>query len=517
MRQCVIGSSWRALAIVTSIALPVAAGAQTATMEKVKAALPKLDAFVDELIAYDAVPGVAVAVVFDDQVVYLKGFGIREAGKPDTVDADTVFQVASFSKPISSTVVAAIVSGGTASWDSRIADIDPQFQLYDAYPSEQVTVRDLFAHRSGLPGNAGNDLEAIGYDRDTILHRLRLVPPSSSFRAGYSYSNFGLTEGAVAAAKTIGKPWEDSAEDLLYKPLGMTSTSSRYADFLSRTNRATLHVWYQGKWQALAKRMPDAQAPAGGVSSNVRDLAQWMRLELGNGKYDGMQLIAPEAIKETHLPVIARGTNPITGTPGFYALGWNIDYGRYGVVWGHAGAFSNGARTLVSLLPDEHLGIVVLANAFPTGAPEAVADTFFDFVFNGAPSRDWLSEWNKLYAALFRPATEAAKSTFGTPPASPSPALPMSAYVGEYGNDYIGRATVAEEAGGLIVKLGPNGEKSLPLKHFDRDLFVYYPSEEMPDVPSAVSFEIGPDEHAAKVTFDDLNDEGLGVLTRIAE
>ncbi|HZD52684.1 MAG TPA: serine hydrolase domain-containing protein, partial [Woeseiaceae bacterium] len=279
------------------------------------AALEKIEAYVDEHMQQDMVPGLSLAVVFEDEVVYLKGFGVREAGKPEPVDADTVFQLASCSKPISSSVVAAIVDGGeTVTWDTRIADIDPSFRLFDAYPSQQVTVRDLFAHRSGLPGDAGNHLEALGYDRDTILHRLRLVPPSSSFRAGYSYSNFGITAGAVAAARTTGKAWEDIAEELVYAPLGMTSTSSRYADFLKHDNRAALHVRYHGKWQALSKRMPDAQAPAGGVSSNARDLAQWMRLELGNGRYAGEQLIPEAAIVETHLPVIRSGSNPFTGS-----------------------------------------------------------------------------------------------------------------------------------------------------------------------------------------------------------
>ncbi|UXN66557.1 beta-lactamase family protein (plasmid) [Phyllobacterium sp. A18/5-2] len=173
-----------------------------------------------------------------------------------------------------------------------------------------------------------------------ILQRLRQVKPSSSFRSGYSYSNFGLTAGAVAVAKAFGMSCEDAADAKLYKPLGMSSTSSRYADFLTRTNRATLHAQLDGKWRALAKRDPDAQSPAGGVSSNARDLAQWMRLQLGNGKYNGKQLIKEDAIGSTHVPLMPLGKNPVSGTPVFYGLGWNVDYGKYGEVWGHAGAFS---------------------------------------------------------------------------------------------------------------------------------------------------------------------------------
>ena len=277
-----------AFAILALLALaPASPAAEAATLEAVRAALAELEAYADKLIEDDEVPGLAVAVVFGDEVVYVKGFGVRVEGGPKPVDADTVFQIASLSKSISSTVVAALVSKGAVSWNSRVADIDPAFRLHEPYATESVTVADLFAHHSGLPGNAGNELEFLGYDRDEILHGLRLVEPLNSFRGGYSYSNFGLTAGAVAAAKVAGLNWEDAAEKMLFGPLDMRSTSARHADFLARENRAELHVRLDGKWQPISKRDPDAQAPAGGVSSSARDLAQWLRLELGNGVYDG--------------------------------------------------------------------------------------------------------------------------------------------------------------------------------------------------------------------------------------
>jgi len=153
------------------------ASAGDARDEAVASALPRLQAYIEEAIDAGLVPGLSVAVVYKDEVVFLEGFGVREVGKPEKVDADTVFQIASLSKPLASTVVAAIVSQGTVSWDSRMAEIDPTFQLYEAYPTAQVTIRDLLSHTSSLPGLAGDDLEAMGFDRDTILERLRLVPP----------------------------------------------------------------------------------------------------------------------------------------------------------------------------------------------------------------------------------------------------------------------------------------------------------------------------------------------------
>jgi len=491
-----------------------AALAGEATPAAVAAALPQLDAYIRDAVANGLVPGLSVAVVFDDEVVFLEGYGVREVGMPETVDADTVFQIASLSKPLSSTIVAALVSQGSVSWDSRIADIDPEFRLSEPYPSAEVTIADLFAHRSGLPGNAGNDLEQLGYDRETILERLRLVEPSSSFRAGYSYSNFGLTEGGVAAAGAAGMTWEEAADAMLYAPLGMTSTSSRYADFIARPDRAAPHVWYDGRWQVLTTRMPDAQAPAGGVSSTARDLAQWMRLELGLGAFDGEQLVDQAALARTHLPVMARGIHPITGQPSFYALGWDIQYGKQGEVWTHAGAFSTGARTVVSMLPGERLGIVVLANAFPTGMPDAIAGTFFDLVFEGAPTRDWATAWNGIYASILGPASEASKALYGTPPVDAEPALPLAAYVGTYDNDYIGTAVVAEQDGGLVLKLGPDGVNVHALSHFDRDIFTYFPYAETPDVPYPLSFMIGPHQIATQLMIEDLDTVGFGTLVR---
>ncbi|MBB4017201.1 CubicO group peptidase (beta-lactamase class C family) [Chelatococcus caeni] len=510
----------RLLFMVPLISAPLTGRAQSfehATRDRVMAALPRLEEMARQIVDKDEVPGLSIAIVYRDEVVFLKGFGVRAEGGGAPVDADTVFQLASLSKPLASTVVAAIVGEAGTSWDARIADIDPGFQLHEAYPTAQVTVRDLFCHRSGLPGGAGNELEELGYGRDAILHRLRQVKPSSSFRSGYSYSNFGLTAGAVAAAAAIGMSWEEAAEGKLYKPLGMVSTSSRHADFLARANRATLHARHDGRWQALARRDPDAQSPAGGVSSNARDVAQWMRLHLGKGKYNGQQLIDADAIGQTHLPHMSLGRHPITGSPVFYGLGWNLEYGRYGEVWGHAGAFSDGARTLVSLLPDEELGIAVLANAFPTGVPEGLADTFFDLVMRGEATRDWSADWGRLYDQLFGPAIEAAVKRYGTPPASPRPALPLSSYAGTYANPYVGRAVVAEKDGGLEIRLGPDGNRVVPLSHFDRDLFTYRPYAEMPAMLLAITFAIGPDGKAYEVEIEHLNDLGLGVLKRAGD
>src|SRR5260370_42344809 len=175
-----------------------AAQSPSVTREKVLAALPALKALAEQTVAKGEVPGLSAAVVHRDAVVYLAGFGVRRTGGADKVDADTAFQLASLSKPLAATVVAGLVGDGHVSWDSRIRAIDPGFALHDPYPTAEVTIRDLFSHRSGLSGTVGNDIEELGYTQGEILRRLRLAKPGYSLRGGYGDSNFGLTEGAGA-------------------------------------------------------------------------------------------------------------------------------------------------------------------------------------------------------------------------------------------------------------------------------------------------------------------------------
>src|SRR5215472_11452872 len=226
----------------------------------VQTALARLDTFIQEAMAKTKVPGLAVAVVFQDKVVFLKGYGVRKIGDPAPVDADTVSEVASVSKPISSTIMASLVSTGDIGWDDRIVDLDTGFALSDAAATQRVTIRDMFAHRSGLPTGAGDVLEDLGYSRPEILSRLRFVPLVGLFRTTYHYSNFGMTEGAIAAAKKVGKRWEDIAAERLYSKIDMRSTSSRFSDYENSPNQAALHVLENGIYQNRFVREADASA-----------------------------------------------------------------------------------------------------------------------------------------------------------------------------------------------------------------------------------------------------------------
>ncbi|MGH7249185.1 MAG: serine hydrolase domain-containing protein, partial [Pseudomonadota bacterium] len=338
--------------------------------------------------------------------MYLEGFGVRESCNPAAVDPDTVFQVASVSKPIATTVMAALVGQGIVGWDDPIIRHDPGFEMHDPWVTRQITLRDMFLHRSGLPDHAGDALEDIGYGRAEILRRLRYQKPDSSFRSHYAYTNFGFTEAAVAAALASGKSWEDLSAEALYRPLGMKHTSSRFADFAASANRVLDHVRRDGNWVAKYTRDPDAQSPAGGTSSSARDMAMWLRLQLSGGKLGGREIVAAQPLDEIHRPQIVRTLpkNPAVDHAGFYGLGWNIDYDAEGRVhWSHSGGFDLGAATSVSVLPAQELGIVVLTNAQPIGVPEALSRSFFDVVLTGKVEKDWLSLYGQLMATALAP------------------------------------------------------------------------------------------------------------------
>src|SRR5437016_11331048 len=277
------------------------------TSEQVTRAIQELEKLAQKQIQENALPGLAIAIVFQDKAVYAKGFGVRDVNTKAPVDADTVFQLASVSKSVGSTVVAELVGEGKITWDSKLSVLDPAFAMFDPWVTREITIRDMYAHRSGLPEHAGDLLEDLGFARAEILHRLRYQHPASSFRSDYAYTNFGMTEGGIAAAKAYGMGWEDASEQKLYKPLGMTSTSSRYTDFVVRPNKALGHVLVDGKWVQKFKRDPDAQSPTGGVSSSVNDLVKWLRLQLGDGKFDGKQVVDNDALVETHHPQMRTG------------------------------------------------------------------------------------------------------------------------------------------------------------------------------------------------------------------
>jgi CubicO group peptidase (beta-lactamase class C family) len=498
-------------------------GEAAITAAQVEAALDRLDSLIEDGMTQTGVPGTAVAVVFNDEVVYERGFGVRELGKPEPITPETVFQIASLSKSLSSTLVAAVVGDGTTTWDATIGSLQPDFALADPYVSDQVTIRDMLCHRSGLPAYGGDPLVfTFGYDRDECLRRLRYYALATPFRSTWAYSNLGFSAGAYAAARAAGESWEDLAEARLFAPLGMTNTSYRFEDFGRRENWAAPHYRTRdGAWELGDLTDDDAAAPAGGVSSNLRDLTHWLRLHLAGGAFEGQPVVASEPLRETYRPQIVAFSppDPAAGPTAFYGLGWTVSYddqGRLEVM--HGGDF-NSYSTQATLLPGSGLGILVLCNGGASAVRGAIPKAFLEMVTKGEPSQDWVSAIETSFAAGL--ASILATSTpfpQGEPPADAAPPLPLNVYTGTFTNTTYGEVSVRDEAGGLVLKYGSNGVQHR-LDPWDRDAFSYLltGSEGAQLAQFGVLFTVGPEGQAdaVLVSLAGVGPDAAATFTRV--
>jgi CubicO group peptidase (beta-lactamase class C family) len=478
----------------------------------VENAVAKLDGIADELMKQSGIPGLSVAVVHGGKTVYAKGFGVKDVRNGDApgnkVDPDTVFQLASLSKPLGSTTVAHQVGLGEITWDTPIVDKLPWFALADPAVTKLVTVGDMYAHRSGLPDHAGDLLEDLGYDQRYVLDHLRQLP-LDPFRTSYAYTNFGLTAGAEAVAASAGTSWEDLNQEVLYGPLGMTSTSSRFDDYQSRPDRAVGHIHVDGAYKPLYVRDATAESPAGGVSSSANDMTKWLTMVLADGSFNGQQIVDPKALLAALTPQsVASPPSEPAARPGFYGYGFNV--GTTSAArqqFSHSGAFELGAGTNFVIIPSADVAIVALTNATPSGVPETLTAEFADLVQFGQVRQDWRGLYGKAFADMEKPAGSLVGQT---PPANPAPAPPTPSLVGTYDNDYWGPATVTETDGKLTLALGPR--EKLELTHWDGDVFTFVPQGENapPGSISKATF------YGDKLNLEFYDAEKMGTFTRAA-
>jgi CubicO group peptidase (beta-lactamase class C family) len=528
MRAILTASRTASTALVASILAMAVAGGNSVEAEElpppqvagmpipggqIDRAVAQLDAPAQAILQKSGIPGLAIAVVRDGKTVYAKGFGLRKIGEPQPVDADTVFQIASLSKSIGATVVARQVGAGVVKWNTPLVTYLPWFELNDPWITGHVTIGDMYAHRSGLPDHAGDDLEDLGYDRRQILQRLRFAP-LHSFRDDYAYTNFGLTAAAEAAAVASGRDWATLSEEALYRPLGMTATSSRYADYAARDNRAVLHVRTASGFEPKYRRRPDAQSPAGGVSSNVRDLARWMAMVLDGGSYDGREIVSKAALLPAITPqMVSSRAYAADARAGFYGYGFGVSVQPSGrVVLSHSGGFSLGAGTNYVLIPSVRVGIVILTNGTAGGAAETLGMEFADLVQFGKVTRDWLP----AYAGLLAPTNAPFGTRVGKPaPANPAPALDPAAYTGTYTNDYYGDAVIVRQRDGLMLKIGP-AQAEYAFTHLDGNVFTFTPHSENASEGSisTATFATDSSGKVTALTIELFDQNGIGTFRR---
>ncbi len=434
-----------------------------------------LDAYVAATMKDWKVPGVALAIVKDDSIVYAKGYGTRTVGKQEPVDANTIFAIGSASKAFTAALIAMAVDEGKMKWDERVSAYLPGFQLYDTYASRDLTVRDALSHRSGL---ARGDFMwyAGGFSRDEILRRVRYLKPTWGFRSTFGYQNIMLLAAGEAVARAEQRSWDDQVKAKIFTPLGMTSSSTTIRDLAEVTNLATPHGEVNDTVVAIPWKNIDNIGPAGSINSNVRDMAQWLRLQLGHGKYGAQQLMTTAAHDEMWLPNIhirLQGPTAHYLAPGAnlaaYGMGWFLqDFdGRLAV---HHGGNIDGMSAMVAMLPDEHLGVVILTNKNGTPAPESIFPYVFDLYTRAAP-RNWNAEFHTMLDPVLKAGKDAEAALDKSRIAGTRPSLDLPQYAGTYSDSMYGDIVVAEQNGALAMTLGAvQGDPlALELRHVPRD------------------------------------------------
>jgi len=491
----------------------------------VSAAIDALPDYIEKALEQTGVPGAQVAVVSNGEVVFEEAYGVRDVTTKEPVDLGTVFQIASLSKPLSSSVVSkAITDDAELSWEDPVVKYLPDFALSDPYVTEHGKIADYFSHRTGIPTGAGDDLEDVGFDADYILSHLDQVP-LASFRDTYQYSNFGLTVGGEAVAASRGQTWPQTAEELLFEPIGMTSTTTLHDDYLAADDRAAMHARTgEGQYEQLFDRDADAEAPAGGVASTAGDIAKWMTMVLANGEVDGEVFIDPLVLAKTYSAHSITGGDAqnLTSRTSHYGFGTNVGSTVTGrVTISHSGAFGWGAATNATMIPDLNLGIVVLTNGAPSGVPEMIVSEFVDLVQFGEETRPWMDLWPTVFAKFSDPAGDLAGEEA---PAGAAPAGPAGDYVGTYTSPYFGNFVVTEENDTLTGALGPEAGYTFQIDPWDGDTLSFVPTGEnaLPgSLSSAVFVREGGQITGVTLTYfnkfpeEEQEPNGLGVFTRI--
>lgn len=445
---------------------------EDSSMKRIKSLLPEFEKFAQGALDKTKVPGMSIGIVCEDEVIYMKSFGVKDVGTKVPVDLDTIFPIGSCSKPITGSLFGLLVSEGKVNWTDKVVKYFPSFQLYDPWVTKQFMINDLLCHRSGLPTHTADMLWLFGYSRDELIKRLRFVKPTTSFRSHWDYQNCFFAVAGVVAEKIFGKSWESVVKEKLFMPLGMNATSADPKDFVKAKNKITPYALNDGKLTAITLIDNNAYSPSGGVNTNIKDIVKWLRFELNGGKFDGMQIVKSKDLKETHAPQIPMMENVAYPSKYlFYALGWVVEYDDEGNTYlQHQGAL-DGIRSFIILLPEKKTGIAILSNAFPSGMTESVGHAFFDLFLHGKISRDWVQydneNFQKLLASLSTKAPE-------LPPKNTNnkPSFSLEQSVGRYYNDYIGDIAVSEKNGRLSIEFLVPAKFSVDLDHWNGDLFV---------------------------------------------
>jgi len=421
------------------------------------------------------VPGLSITVVQDGTVVVSKGYGVRELGKNDKVDTETLFGCMSTTKAMTSVALGMLVDEGRVNWDDKVTKYLPSFRIADPYVTNELRVRDLLTHNTGL-GNA-DFLWAWTPELSSgeVVRRMQYAPQAYSLRSGFIYQNIMYLVAGQVIEKASGMPWERFVNERIFVPLGMKNTFPNYEYSRKYQNRSTAHFEIKGKIQPIPEDVADPIAPAGAVWSTSDDIGKWLNFMLGNTTVNGKELLKPATYKEILKPQVivpAGGFYPTIALtkPHWmtYGFGWfQHDYRGFMVDF-HTGSL-DGRTAIIGMIPDKKLGVYIFGNLDHAEVRHALMYKVFDLFGFDDNSRDWSTEMKGLYDGLKANGAKETEAVKAKRVLNTKPSLPLSAYIGKYSDPFFGSMEVVEAKGKL--RLIVTKELSADLDHWQFDTF----------------------------------------------
>lgn len=435
--------------------------------DEARSRLAGFDAMCEKIRGEWKAPGVAIAIVSKDRVVYARGFGHRdlEGGKP--VTAKTLFAIGSTSKAFTTFLLMSLSEEGKVDWDAPARRLIPELELEDPLASAALSARDMVTHRSGLPRHDLMWYGRPGMSRAEIIAALRHLEPSAGFRERFQYNNLMYAAAGVLAERAGGKSWESLVSERIFAPLGMKRSNFSVLESRRDADHALPYSVVKGGPKAVPFRRITAVGPAGSINSCVEDMAQWLRLQLSDGSLDGRRYLKAYDLNLMHIPQMAQGwpSQHPQISPSSYGLGWMID-GYRGRTRVHHGGAIDGFTAEVSLFPTEQLGIVVLTNATRSPVPVLLSQHAADALLGLEPI-DW-SRSARTQVAAAKAAAKAQQQKAQPRVSGTKTSRPLEAFVGDYRHPAYGAWSIRHEDGALRVRFN---ELDLSLKHVHYDIF----------------------------------------------
>jgi CubicO group peptidase (beta-lactamase class C family) len=431
-----------------------------------------VDALINKSLETWRVPGAAVAIVRDGEVIYLKGHGVRALNADDPVTPDTLFPIGSCTKAFTTTAMAMLVDEGKMAWDDHVRKHLSYFHLSDPLADQDVRLRDLVCHRTGL---ASNDLlwYRAPWSMEEMVRRAGRLPLAQPFRTRFQYQSTMFTAAGLAVASAADQPWQDFVQKRLFDPLGMTESCFTSTAAAKVADRAVGHrLNHLGRPEIVDYYPMPVPNPAGSIHSTARDLSKWLIFQLGDGRADGKRLVSAANLAETHSPQmvirlegIERDMQPDT-VQMTYGMGWVLqDYRGVGLC-SHAGAI-DGFRVHFTLIPEKKIGIVLLNNLQHTRMNQALSNSLVDLLLD-LPKKDWNAVCSRAVRKAEAAAADKAREREARRKPDAAPSLPLTAYAGVYENPAYGEARVTVEKGALVWSWY---QFHTPLDHYQADEF----------------------------------------------